>query len=38
MGTKGKTEGGDKDGEGVKKNPEQMCPYLFGILFNSFPN
>jgi len=24
-------------GEGVKKNPEQMWAYLFGILFNSFP-
>jgi len=37
-GKKGKTEVGDEDGEGIKKNPEQICPYLFWILFNSFPN
>jgi len=24
-------------GEGVKKNPEQIWAYLFGILFDSFP-
>jgi len=43
MGKKGKTEERkkeveDEDGEGIKKNPEQICPYLFGILLNSFPN
>jgi len=32
MGKKGKTEVGAEDGEGVKKNPVQICPYLFGIL------
>jgi len=37
-GKKGKTKVGDELGEGVIKNPEQICPYLFGILFNSFPN
>jgi len=34
MGKKIKSEVG---GEGVKKNPEQIFPNLFGILFNSFP-
>jgi len=24
--------------EGVKKIPEQIWPYVFGNLFNSFPN
>jgi len=38
MGKEGKTEVGDEDGERVEKNPEQICPYFFGILFNSFPN
>jgi len=38
MGKKGKTEVGDEDGEGVKKNPEETWPYFFGILFHSFPN
>jgi len=38
MGKKGKTEVEAEDGEVVKKNPEQIWPYLFGILFNSFPN
>jgi hypothetical protein len=38
MGKKNKPEVGDEDGEGVKKNLEQICPFLFGILFNSFPN
>jgi len=37
-GKKEKTEVGDEDGEGVKKNPEQICPYFSGVLFNSFPN
>jgi len=37
MGKKGKTEDGDEDGEGVKKNHEQMCPYFFRILFDFFP-
>jgi len=32
MGKQDKTEVGDEDGEGVKKNPKQICPYLFGIL------
>jgi len=31
-----KTEVGAEVGEGIKKNPEQIWPYLFGILFNSF--
>jgi len=35
---KKKIEIGDEDGEGGKKNLKQICPYLFGILFNSFPN
>jgi len=38
MGKKEQIEVGDEDGERVKKNPEQICPYLFGILLNSFPN
>jgi hypothetical protein len=38
MGKKEKTEDGDEDVEGVKKNPEEIWPYFFGILFNSFPN
>jgi len=38
MGKKERKEVGDEDGKGFKKNPEQICPYLFGILFNSFPN
>jgi len=38
MGKKEKTEVGDEDGEGFKKNPERICPYLFGTLFNSFPS
>jgi len=40
MGKKGKTEDGTEVGlgEGVKKNPTQIWPYLCGILFNSFPN
>jgi len=29
---------GMKMGKELKKNPQQICPYLFGILFNSFPN
>jgi len=37
-GKKGKIEVGAEVGEGVKKNLEQIWPYLFGILFNSFPN
>jgi len=32
MGKKPKTEVGNEDGEGVKKSPEQICPYFFGIL------
>ena len=35
---KQKTEVGAEVGEGVKKNPEKIWPYLFGILFNSLPN
>jgi len=35
---KEKIEVGAEVGEGVKKNPEQKWPYLFGILFNSLPN
>jgi len=35
---KKKFEVGDEDGEGVKKNPGQICRYMFGILLNSFPN
>jgi len=38
MGKKRKTEVGDADGEGVKNNPEEIWPYFFGIIFNSFPN
>jgi len=38
MGKNEKTEVGAKDGEGVKKNPEQIWANLFRILFNSFPN
>jgi len=38
MGKKEKIEVGVEDGEGVEKNHEQICPYLFGILFSSFPN
>jgi len=38
MEKKEKIEIGDEDGEGVKKNLKQICPYFFGILFNSFPN
>jgi len=37
-GKKGKTEIGAEVGAEVTKNPEQIWPYLFGILFNSFPN
>jgi len=33
-----KTEVGDEDGEEVKKNPEEIWPYFFGILLNAFPN
>jgi len=32
------TEVGAEDGEGVKKNPKLIWPYLFRILLNSFPN
>jgi len=38
MGKKEETEVGAEVGKGVKKNFEQIWPYLFGILFNSFPN
>jgi len=40
MGKKEKTEVGAEVpvGEGVKKNPQQIWPYLFAIIFNSFPN
>jgi len=38
MDTKEKTEVGDEDEEGVQNNPEEIWPYFFGILFNSFPN
>jgi len=38
MGKKEKTEVAAEVGEGVNKNPEQIWPYLFGILFKSFPN
>ena len=34
MGKKGKTEVGTEVGQGVKKNPTQIWPYLCGILFN----
>ena len=37
-GKKEKTEVEAEVGEGVLKNPQQIWPYLFGILFNSFPN
>jgi len=35
MRKKGKTEVGGEIGEEVKKNPEQIRPYLSGILFYS---
>jgi len=38
MGKKEKTKVEDESGEGIKMNPEQICPCLFGIVFNSFPN
>jgi len=38
MGKKGKPEVGDEDGKVFRKNPEEMWPYFFRILFNSFPN
>ena len=38
MGKTEKTEVGIEVGEGVKKNPTKVSPYLCGILFNSFPN
>ena len=38
MGKKEKAEVGAEVGEGVKNIPEQIWPYLFGILCNSFPN
>jgi len=38
MGKKEKAEVGAEVGEGVKEIPEQIWPYLFGILCNSFPN
>jgi len=37
-GKKEKTKVGAEVGEGVKKKPEQIWPYLFGILFDSFPH
>jgi len=37
LGKKGKTEVGTEVGEGVKKNPTQIWPYLCVILFNTFP-
>jgi len=37
MGKKGKTEFGAKVGNGVEKNPEQIWPNLFGILFELLP-
>jgi len=37
MGTKGKTEVGAEVGKGVKKNPEQIWQYLFGILLTPSP-
>ena len=39
MGKKEKTEVGDEDGrgEGIKKNPEQICPYLFWDSFELLP-
>jgi len=33
VGKKRKTEVGAEVAEGVKKNPEQIWPYLFGLLF-----
>jgi len=35
MGKEVKTEVGTEVGKGVSKNPEQKCPYLFGILFKA---
>jgi len=36
MGRKEKTEVGTEVGKGIKKNPTQIWPYLFWILFDSF--
>ena len=38
MGKKEKTEVGTEVGKGVKKNPTQIWPYLYGIFFKSFSN
>jgi len=38
MGKKGKIEVWAEVGGGVKKNFQQIWPYLFGILFKPFQN
>jgi len=38
MGENEKTKVGDEDGEGVKKNPEQICAHLFGPGFFLTPS